>query len=258
MLKYIVALILVAYILAARPTALSATSADTSGASGGQGTLRSEFQSRLDAWLAARDKWIGEHPYASFLEDLPEQQAIVEMGPSVVPFCIDMFDEEIAERKWDNRLQADIVGILTRITWKGFPKSEWPSGTYGRHSEAMRLYVKWWKEGRKKTPEQFAKLYADWDKQVKEGKTAEAEKTLDLMRRMGIEILPLIMKKIEQGDERLVTFVNKLLRKEVLEPNADRKAALGWWKANEAKHKFPDPPADAPKTAPKCETPTKQ
>lgn len=223
-----------------------------------QAELRAEFESRLNAWLAARNRWIGEHPYASFLEDLPEQQAIVEMGPPVVPFLIDMFDEEIAERKWDNRLQADIVGMLMRITWKDFPKSEWPSGTYGRHSEAMRLYVKWWKKGRKKTPQQFAKLYADWDRQVKEGQTAEAEKTLDLIRRMGIEILPLITKKIEQGDDRLAPFVNKLMRKEVLKPNADRKAALDWWKANEAKYKFPDPPADAPKAAPKCDTPAKQ
>lgn len=231
-LRSVILLVLVLTACMTVPAA-SATCTDSS-----QAELRSEFDSRFNAWLAARAKWIDEHPYASYLADLPEQQAIVEMGPPVVPFFIDMFDEEISERKWDNRLQADIVGILMRITWKSFPESEWPKGTYGKHKERMELYVKWWREGRKKTPEQFAKLYSAWVKQTREGNTKAAEETFGLLKRMGIEILPLVTKKIEQGEDRLVPFINKLMRQDVLKPNATRKDALDWWKANECKYKF--------------------
>jgi len=164
------------------------------------------------------------------------------MGPAVVPFIIEKIEQDLSERKWDNRLRSSVLGLLSRITKKRFRKSEWPEATYGRHDTHMELYVRWWKEGRKETPRKFAALYAEWDKFLRDGKTDKAEKTFDLIRSMGIEVLPLVMEKIQQSDNRLVPLVSKITRKKVGGDKPTRASVLDWWKANQAALRFPEPP----------------
>ncbi len=237
----LILMILVAFNLSLNSMAYASTNSPQGGKE-----LAQLFETRYQAWKVARAEWIQQNPFLSYTPVLPEERAIIDMGPSVVPFIIVMFEQELSDPTWDNQSRSNMLGLISMITWKAFrDKNDWPEGKYGNHEIEMALYVKWWKEGRKETPRKFADLYVKWDQFKNEDKTKEADETLDQIRFMGIEVLPLVIQKISDGDERLLPFINKLMRKNVVEDHPTRESVLKWWQANESLLRFPDPPVDS-------------
>jgi hypothetical protein len=57
------------------------------------------------------------------------------------------------------------------------------------------------------------------------------------IRDMGVDVLPLVMDKISDGDEKMVPVVSEIMGKDVGSTPA---AVLDWWKANEARVELPE------------------
>ncbi|MEN6371368.1 MAG: hypothetical protein ABFD64_05070 [Armatimonadota bacterium] len=223
--------------------------------------LRAEFDSKYEAWVLAQGKWISENPFLSYTAILPEEKALVAMGPSVVPFMIEKFEKELSNPEWNDRFSGANLEIVWFITCKKFREDEWPEGKFGDHQAKMEMYVKWWKEGRKKLPETFNTLYAELESLPKnpesESDKAKEKDILDRIRSQGVEALPLIIQKIKGGDKRFLPMVAIMKRftdadaviATKLSPaelkaredqlNWSTEEALAWWEANKERLKFP-------------------
>jgi hypothetical protein len=170
---------------------------------------------------------------------------IMKLGPTVLPYLID----KIEAGDW--RLEV----FVSVMTWKRFQRSEFPDARhYGdAHTEA-KLFVEWWRHGRKNTPQQFEQFYGEWKEAQRQGKSEEAKEKYQLMVDLGIDILPFLVKKIEKGDKASISAVSRLTHGE-LKSDADIAQCTKWWK--EKKQKWTMPPfvaeAKKPESAPVSE-----
>jgi len=211
----------------------------------GKSALERQFDAKYQAWLAARAAASSKPSNLSYRPILPEQIQIQNMGPRILPFLFRKLEDDVIARKWDDALLTDNVGMVYMMTFKGFAEREWPEGKSG-NIEAMRmLYVRWWNEGREYTSRAFRARYEKWDYLLGEKRTEKADAVLEEIRLMGLEVLPLVMDEVSKGDDRLIPFVNKVMRKKVLSDTATRSAALQWWQQNREFLTFPPVPADA-------------
>lgn len=210
--------------------------------------LRPLFESRYRDWLIAQEE-MQKNSMRSYRPLAEEGVVIIEMGPKVVEFLIEKLEQELEERSSDlPGLDSYLICMISIITLKDFPLSERTEEEKSISYNLMekKLYVNWWREGRKQTPDIFAARYKEWDRLIREGKSEEANNVSKSLHAMGIDILPLVMQKISEGDERLVPFVSKLMRKEKeWGESLTRAKVLDWWKANESKLKLPDFPVDS-------------
>ena len=209
-----------------------------------KGTLREKFDKRYNAWQNAYAEWWNENPMSSMGPgySLPEEQAILDMGPQVVPFLIEKIEKDLSDQRLYSPLQ-DNIRLIILITRKYFTKDEFPNriDIFIPHHQ-WKLYVKWWKNRKRETPIKYARLYNEWDQLQKQNKTVEANVALGKLRNMGTEILPLLMEKIKNGDNRLVPFISELMGQRVGGLFPTRSSVLRWWDANKAHLTYPDSP----------------
>lgn len=201
--------------------------------------IASIFQERYDTWRMARAKWWKDHSSYSDRPQLPEDIALQEIGPSAINFWIAMFEEQLKVKTWDNGLLTETIDAFWLNTWKAFDKSDYPAGKYADQKITLQLYVDWWKEGRAKTPEKFDALFIEWDGYDRHGIKNKADKTVRKIFNMGVEIVPLVMEKIELGDTRLVPWVKGIMRTSVPWKTADLATVKDWWEKNKEKLKYP-------------------
>lgn len=214
--------------------------------------VRAEFDRHYTEWCRERAEWISQNPYASSLPVLSDGKAIVDMGAPALPFLMDKLSDMLANSVLDNRLSADVTSLVRHITWRRFQDSEYPDGVpVDNHRVEIQLYLNWWRKVRGDGPRRVESLYARWDKMTKDGLAEPATKVpLDEIRNMGIEALPFVMDKIQNGDERLVPFVSKIMRKQIGGETPTKQSVLDWWNANKAKLTLPPLPESQPPTKP--------
>lgn len=189
-------------------------------------TPRETFENRYQAWRT----WVAGHPYLSTYTTNPEFQAIVALGPPVIPFLI----EKIEQNPEDFHLEV----AVHRIAKKRFDKTEWPQGKLGDAKTAAGMYIQWWKDDRFKTGERFAELYGKWKSLKAEKKDKEAEETYQRIVDLGIPVLPYLLDKVEQETE-FVSAISKLSDGE-LAPRAKAIDCKDWWEKNKQKFELPN------------------
>ncbi len=99
------------------------------------------------------------------------------------------------------------------------------------------MYVKWWKEGRFKTGECFAKLHAKWKTLKLEGKGKEAQETYQNIVDLGIPVLPYLIDKVEQFPDLIPAISN--LSDGMLPLTATVGDCKQWWEKNKEKFELP-------------------
>lgn len=203
--------------------------------------LKREFQTRYDAWKDAIRGYLGAHHSANSYPILPEHQALLAMGVPVVPVIIDVFEQDEKDSKLDDNDRMRMVSLVYMITWKCF---DWRKYDTRTPRDQMRLWVKWWKEERKQTPQILNDRYPKWDALMRADKTKEADDILEEVRYLGIDALPFVIGKISEGDMRLAGFVPKLARDRSLGENPSRETVLAWWEKNKDRLTLPDPEPD--------------
>jgi len=127
---------------------------------------------------------------------------------------------------------------VTEITKKWFTEDE------RKNNSIENLYISWWNEGYKQIPQQFEKLYGEWNNLKKQNKGKEAKEKFQEIEYLGIPALPSIVDKIEKGDNNLIPLVSYLTNNEIKE-NATAAECVAWWKANKDKwvlHQGPKKP----------------
>jgi len=95
------------------------------------------------------------------------------------------------------------------------------------------LYLFWWQEGYKRTPQLFDELYSRW-KQSKHANNEESEKIYQRMINLGIPVIPYMMREIEKGDSGLVPAVSYLTDGEISEETSPTEC-IRWWNENKEK-----------------------
>ena len=101
-----------------------------------------------------------------------------------------------------------------------------------------RLIERWWVEFRPQVPQRFAALYKEYNSLKDQGKKEEAEQKFQRIKDLGIDVLPLLIDKIQQGDTSLIPAVAYLTDKKVPE-SASPSECVSWWAANKAKFTLP-------------------
>ncbi len=198
------------------------------------------FKGRLDAWGKARNAWVEANPQFSYLGGAKEEEDdLMALGSRAIPCMITLFEEQLKNRTWDNRYQADMYGLIVKLTKKWFDRSEQPSGNSNYREFEQQLYVDWWNSGRAQTPAKFATLFSQWDNLEKANNKAEAEKVAGIITGMGIEVLPMLMKKIENGDRRLLPWIYRIMVTRVEWKKPDLDTVLDWWDKNKENLAFP-------------------
>ena len=202
--------------------------------------LRAQFQWKYQVWLNAQNTWIKENPAASFTGSVPEEKAVVDMGPQAVPFLIEILEKDLNNRQMGFFLQEAHIKLCIRITKKRL-MVDCPKGV------SFNLYIQeqlinWWKERKLETPKKFDRFYEEWDQFLDQKKTHEADEAQNKIIGMGMEILPLLMNKIQKGDDRLVPFISKMMGQPIGGEPPTRKGILEWWDANKSKLTYPDSP----------------
>ena len=197
-------------------------------------------QQKFDAWVKARNAWIEANPGSCGAPEIKEEtKDLLAIGSKIIPFFITMYEEQLKKKTWDNRFQADMFVLVLTITHKRFAKSDYPSKEANYRMAEMQLYVNWWKTGRIQTPAKFASIFSQWDSLDKAGDKKEADKVIGKIAQMGVEILPMVMQKIEDGDERMVPWVKRIMQTRVEWKTADLSTVLEWWEQNKENLTFP-------------------
>jgi len=195
---------------------------------------RELFEQRYSAWVDAILQWHKTHPYLSYTSAHKEEQALVGLGVSIIPFLVGKFNGE----QWgeNNFMRANMLDAMQLITRKSFSEEECREGPsrYPQQNE-MQLYVRWWKLGRKAALEGFEATYNEWKRQgSKFGSGYQNTPSVKILR-LGLDVLPLLMAKIRAGDSESIGLVRRM----VIHPSEERRMSVEeldkWWSAQDCK-----------------------
>ena len=156
---------------------------------------------------------------------------IVALGPRALPLIVQKMEQ--------NSDDFHLESAIWRITKMEFDRAEWPTNALGDSHAAAKMYVKWWKEGRKETGRKFASGYAQYRAVWAQGKEVEAQTEIGRIRSLGIAALPYIMVKVPADHGDLVKLVSQLTDRAV-SPDAEPAECLEWWAKNKEKWLLPD------------------
>jgi hypothetical protein len=178
--------------------------------------------------------------------DNPFYQKILGLGVDAVPLIL-------AKMKTDPRIGKALIDItkwcyhINRVgdgDQRVWTVDEFPDeiGTTGP-PDGIRLCERWWTEFRKQVPVRFSALYAEWQGLKKEGKSKEAEEKLQRIKDLGIDVLPLLVERVQKGDTDLIPAIAYLTDKKMPE-SATAAECVSWWAANKEKWTLPPPTAN--------------
>ena len=160
---------------------------------------------------------------------------IADLGPQVLPYVI---DKEKKKGAAEHDPFAGLVFLM--ITRKRFEKYEWPEGKLGDSSTHVELFVKWWEKGRRETREKFDGYYTQWKDLMSQGHERAAEQMYKSICDLGIAAIPHMVRKVEEGETRLIPAVADLTEGQ-LEETASSKALSKWWQENRERWVVPFP-----------------
>jgi hypothetical protein len=172
---------------------------------------------------------------------------IVNMGMPALPYIIRAIeqDKSVGDLLW--RAVKEIAKVDVRGQYDEKKKvvvfSDFPD-----LKPSENVYVHWYRYGRFQTPQRFEKLYTEWKELKKQNKQKESGKTYQKIKDLGLDVLPLIVEKMDQGedglDEVFAYLTDEPLNKEQLEiysKTGKRKAQAykEWWEKNKEKWIIP-------------------
>ena len=96
------------------------------------------------------------------------------------------------------------------------------------------IWIYWWDDGRKLTPEIFERKYVAYQEAKKSGREDEIKEMYANLQNMGIIILPNLLDKIENGSNDLIPMFCYLSDQNDLKNTEDCKK---WWKENSIRYK---------------------
>ncbi len=212
------------------------------------------FPQEYQAW---RD-WVAQNPTKKNVTDNKEFKAFYGLGAQAVPLMIAKMQQSPDEA-------FPLADAVAHITQKVFTADQYPDGNVNNLSEGAKLYVAWWATGRKDIAATFEKFYTDWKAAKKDGEniismdevvydsvtmTVKPIKNSQTpfgdayygMKNLGIDILPLIITKVQANDYNLLPLFSELTGgKAHYDPKIEKrvKNVLGWWEKNQDKLTLP-------------------
>ncbi len=96
------------------------------------------------------------------------------------------------------------------------------------------IWIEWWKHGRKEDVKRFDNLYKKLRKSIEKKKVRDSDSAKNAIQDLGVNVLPLIVAKIRDGDIDLIECVSVLTSNEVSK-NASKKDVLVWWEKNKGR-----------------------
>ena len=161
-------------------------------------------------------------------------------GVSIIPSLIR--DLQRTNYIYGVDLITDILKMKLNRTFDS-EKNEYLFADYPQFNEAyskcnddvktMDILPYWWYEGRKLTPQLFAKKYADYQAAKKSGNEKDIKAKYTLLQNMGVIILPDLLEKIEAGETDLIPMFSELGDQKDLKTAAVCRA---WWDANKKRY----------------------
>lgn len=185
------------------------------------------FEERYRAWVEYTET---QDSLSSAAGINPALESIIDLGPAILPFLIEKMEKKAY------KLDFQLGFAVFRLSKKQFGKDEYPE-VRDSITEAQ-AYVKWWREERKRTPEIFARLFKQWKSYRDTNQTEQAESQSKNIRDLGIDALPLILNKIETGENDLIPVVAWITSDGVAKA-ASREQCVSWWAANKEKWTLP-------------------
>ena len=164
-------------------------------------------------------------PRGYFDREIPEFKAVVALGMRVVPCLVRAIKEGDP-----NEIALSI--IIEEITKRKFSRDE----VYDKNGMKKRkdIWIEWWKHGRKEDVKRFDNLYKKLRKSIEKKKVRDSDSAKNAIQDLGVNVLPLIVAKIRDGDIDLIECVSVLTSNEVSK-NASKKDVLVWWEKNKGR-----------------------
>ena len=163
-------------------------------------------------------------------------QEIVDLGLQALPYIVRKMKQNP-----EDRLLWKAIEEIAKVRIRGKYDREKNKVVFPQFPDLKpgeRVYLYWWREGHKFTPERFETLYVEW-RQLK-GARGEEEAGA-IYRRMvdlGVTVLPSMMKRIERGDSALVAVVS-YLTDGAIDHDATPQQCINWWQRNEKEWTIP-------------------
>jgi hypothetical protein len=199
--------------------------------------LYQEWETSFAQIVGFRSTFDGDAVY----NNNPAFQKIVDLGVEAVPLIMEKMktNPHVGEAlfritKW--RYHINRTGTPGNSVWtvEEFPDERETKGP----PDVIRVIERWWVEFRSQVPQRFAALYEEYNSLKDQGKKEEAEEKLLRIKDLGIDALPLLIDKIQQGDTRMIPAMAHLTDKKVPE-SASSSECVSWWAANKAKLTLP-------------------
>lgn len=213
------------------------------------GDVEADLEQYYKEWDSSLDEIVGiksTMDIPTCFDDNPYYHKIVGLGVEAVPLILTRLRTHpfigtalLDITKW--RYHINRIGDGDQRIWT---VDEFPDeiGTTGP-PDGIRLCERWWTEFRKQVPDRFSALYAEWQGLKKEGKSKEADEKFQRIKDLGIDVLPLLVEKVQKGDTDLIPAIAYLTEKKMPE-SATAAECVSWWAANKEKWPLPPPTAN--------------
>jgi len=194
--------------------------------------IENMFEARYQAWkeYCSRPE-VMALSYAGPRFTCNEFKEIVDLGLPALPYIAKKMEQDSTE----NLLWKAIEVIAKVRVYREYDRKsnkdvlpDFPSLEPGDN-----IYLYWWREGHKQTPNQFSKLYSEW-KQLKQIKDVDAQKIYQRMVNLGIPVIPYMIREIKNGDSNLIPAISYLTDGEIKE-DASPEECINWWANNKEK-----------------------
>ena len=180
--------------------------------------IKDIFESKYQKWK----EWKKNNSVASRFSHTKPYRDIIKLGIPAVPYIIKKMEE--------NAIDYFLVHAVQLITKKRFGKSKWPKDRLGDSITKAKMYINWWRNERKKTPEQFEKLFKAWQTYKRNKKGKEAKRVFKQMKNLGIIAIPFIIEKIKQDELEFINMVSELTDGDIPENSNKEKCIKSWGK----------------------------
>jgi hypothetical protein len=192
--------------------------------------LEEQFETRYQAWKEVCYELRGLSQ-AGPRFTCNEFKEIVNLGLPALPYIARKMEYDsnrgLLWKAIEVIAKVKIIGEYDRET----NKTVFPQFPELKPGEDPMLY--WWREGHKLTPSQFNELYSNW-RQMKESDNEEAGKIYQKMINLGLPVIPLMIEKLENGDNDLLPAISVLTDGEISE-DASPTECIQQWNNNKEK-----------------------
>lgn len=213
--------------------AMAASSTPGEAVESKQDSMRVLFQEKHEAWLEyCRRPEVWSRSRGNFFVNNEPFREIIRLGIPALPYLM----EKVETAPLEGRL---LHYALTAITKKKFhvrrqeidgqllwTVEEFPDIEPGRsHPDTNILWLRWWREEIKETPQQFEELYQEWKAQ---NEPDEAEGAYRKLVDLGVVALPTMVEKVTDGDAAMIPAIAELTDGS-LAPDVNAAECLVWW-----------------------------